>query len=36
MEEVSTENILYWFIESETHFGMPIVADMNVTLNEPQ
>ena len=36
MEEVSTENVLYWSIESETHFGMPTGAEMNLALNEPK
>ena len=36
VEEVSTEDTLHWFIESDTHFGMAIGAEMNLTLNEPK
>jgi hypothetical protein len=28
------KNILYWFIEGQTQFGMPGGAKMNLALNE--
>jgi hypothetical protein len=32
--EVHMKNILYQFIEGQTHFGMPKGAKMSLTLNE--
>jgi hypothetical protein len=34
--EVWTKDILYWFIEGQTHIGMPRGAKMNLALNEPK
>jgi hypothetical protein len=34
--EVSTKNILYQFIEYQTHFTMPRRAKLSLALNEPQ
>ena len=34
--EVCMKNILYWFIEGQTHFSMPRGAKMNIVLNEPK
>ena len=32
--EVCTKNILYRFIESQTHIGIPLGARMSLTLNK--
>ena len=29
-------NILFWFIEGQTHFGMPRRPRMGLALNEPE
>ena len=28
------KNILYWFNEGQTHFGLPTVAKMSLALND--
>ena len=33
--KVWTKNILYWFIEIQTHFGM-LSAKLSLALNEPK
>ena len=30
------QNILYWFIDGQTHFGIPRDAKWSLTLNEPK
>jgi hypothetical protein len=32
---LNTENILYWFIEGQTHFGILRGAKISLALNEP-
>ena len=34
--EVWTKNILYWFIEGQTHFGMSRGANLSLALYEPK
>ena len=34
--EVCTKNILYRFIEGQTHFGMPRGAKTSLALNDPK
>ena len=32
--EVCTKDILYWFIQNQTHFGMPRDAKLTLALNK--
>ena len=36
MEVRTKKNILYCFLEGQTHFGMPEGARMSLALNEPE
>jgi hypothetical protein len=35
-KEVGTKSTLFWFIESQTHSGMPRGAKVRMALNEPK
>jgi hypothetical protein len=35
-KEVGTKSTLFWFVESQTHSGMPRGAKVRMALNEPK